>query len=100
MSQLTYDFLETQTADLTAAERHALLESDRRRDTLSILANRTGPIPLETIASEVAARDSTVDETDTAALDATAMSLHHIHLPKLDEAGMIDYDPTTNKITR
>jgi hypothetical protein len=27
------------------------------------------------------------------------ISLHHHHLPLLDEAGVLDYDPETNRVT-
>lgn len=96
MSQTTRDLLNghAPTAELTETERHRLLEVARRRRVLEILAGREDPIALDALAAAVAERG--VDGSD---VDEIATTLHHIHLPKLVDAGIVEYDPSANRIT-
>lgn len=63
----------------------ALLRDRRRRAALHVLAARTAPVALADLAAAVAAREA-------ADADAVAEALHHVHLPKLADAGVVDYD--------
>lgn len=83
---------EGRTGDLTVDERHDLLSSGRRRRALDALAGRSTVVELATLAADVAAR-ATATEADEAAVDSVALTLHHSHLPRLDDAGVVDYDP-------
>lgn len=62
-----------------------------RRDVLYYLLEQPGPVPFETLATHVAARrtDSRSDAVDPSDLEAARTVLHHQHLPKLAEAGLI-----------
>lgn len=62
-----------------------LLVAERRRYVLYALCRRDEPVSAADLADEVA-RDETA-ETDT-----VAATLHHVHLPKLAEAGVVTYD--------
>lgn len=71
-----------------------LLENDRRRAALSILAEETGPVPesalARAVAIEMAVEESAqVDET---ALRSVRIALHHCDLPKLEAHGLVDHD--------
>ncbi len=58
------------------------LADQRRRDALVVLESE-GELSRDRLAEVLAARDA----------DELALQLHHVHLPKLDDAGLIDYDP-------
>lgn len=68
------------------------LRDPLRRRILSELAIRTSS-PDEAIELH----DVVGDESDSAHL---RVELHHVHLPRLDEAGFITWDSETNTITR
>jgi len=85
-------------ADLTADERYRLLSNDLRRATIAVLDDRSGRVELSEVASAVAAR---VDDVDATAVDAEVRvetALHHAHLPKLDDYGVVEYDPEANVV--
>lgn len=77
--------------DLTEHERHRLFAADRRRTTFEVLRGETDPVALEDLASAVAAREG--DGTDDETVEHVAITLHHVHLPKMADVGAIDYDP-------
>ncbi|WP_254768792.1 DUF7344 domain-containing protein [Salinilacihabitans rarus] len=86
-------------AHATAGDgRHdALLDAiahPRRRAVLSALADRTDPLPRADLAALVAARTSGRDPDAVAPADreAVLVSLHHVHLPKLSEVGLVAVD--------
>lgn len=62
-----------------------MLAAQRRRYALYVLSRHAGPITLADLADEVASLEETTSER-------VATSLHHVHLPKLDDAGVADYD--------
>lgn len=74
-----------------------LLADSRRRQVVSRLAERgrNRPIFLDELSAELAELEEGVDES----VDTLAIALHHNHLPKLDEAGLIEYDPITHMVT-
>jgi hypothetical protein len=64
------------------------LANDRRRELVSVLeAQATNLVEVATLAHQLAA---------TRAVDAkeVVIELHHVHLPMLDHAGVLTYDPT------
>jgi DNA-binding transcriptional ArsR family regulator len=66
----------------------ALAERHRRR-ILGYLRQADPPTPVD----EVVAALSTPDRTDTGRDEGTLrLRLHHVELPKLDEAGLVDWD--------
>lgn len=62
-----------------------LLVEERRRNALYVLYQSAGPVSLSTLAAEVAA----LEGADT---ERVATSLFHVHLPKLVEVGVAEYD--------
>lgn len=80
-----------------AAEFDALLDSlahPHRRKVLRALLDRESSTTLLALTWEVAARrDDTVRVTvPRPVLDRIQTRLHHVHLPKLAAAGVVDYD--------
>ncbi|SFS46911.1 DUF7344 domain-containing protein [Halostagnicola kamekurae] len=83
-----------------------LVADPRRRTILHQLRENGGVIEIEALADVVAertARSSPIEETDppTARTDdqrLTRAELHHTHLPKLADAGVIEYDSRTGTV--
>ena len=89
-----------------------LLRDRRRRYALAALADREPPVSLSELAAAVATREASDadrpsddtagaarDATTTVAADDVAQALHHVHLPKLADAGVVDYDAAENTVT-
>lgn len=87
----------TAAAELTETERHRLLASERRRRILTVLSGRTSPITCAELASKLARMTGTA-ASDPADIRPIRISLHHSHLPAMDDFGVIDYDPSTNTV--
>ena len=82
-------------------ELFTCLASARRRALVDALASHQTPISDEELARQVAARERGVsaDEISTEAVQKIYFSLHHVHLPKLASAGVIEYDVDQNEVT-
>ncbi|MFC7070797.1 DUF7344 domain-containing protein [Halobaculum lipolyticum] len=85
------------TAGLSRDDHHRVLASDRRRHVLQIVAARPSPVALEALAAAVVAREGD-DPADETAREHAAISLHHVHLPLLDEHGVVEYDTDERRI--
>lgn len=83
---------------LTESERYQLLASDRRRLTLDVLDGRTDPVDIEDLAAGIAARENGLGATDEEAIERVMIALHHSHLPKMADLGVIDYDLDANRV--
>ncbi|PCR88959.1 DUF7344 domain-containing protein [Natrinema ejinorense] len=84
--------------DLTESDRYRLLSSERRRITLDVLVGQEPPIELTELATGIAARENGAEAIDDEIVAYVACSLHHVHLPVIDEFGLIDYAPDANRI--
>ena len=69
------------------------LSAGRRREILDILSHQFGPIHLETLAGEIVAEDGQPPSTVSVQIE-----LYHVHLPKLANAGLIEYDATEHLV--
>lgn len=71
-----------------------VLAVSRRRTVLSILRERQTPIDGETLAQRIASheRDSPQEPVSDSAVQQIHVSLHHVHLPKLETAELVTYD--------
>ena len=74
---------------LDDAERFALSSHPLRREAIRWLAEHDGSIALDDLATSLATDDSLSAVTDPI---RTRVELHHIHLPKLQEYGLVTYD--------
>ncbi len=67
----------------------------RRRIVLEVIAEEANTMSLADLAEKVAARE---DTSNAVSSDELAIMLHHIHLPRLHEAKVIDYNPRRHTI--
>ncbi|WP_251341256.1 DUF7344 domain-containing protein [Haloplanus halophilus] len=69
------------------AERaFAVLRHPRRIDVLHVLQRADRPLSVDVLARSLDGED-------------VAVSLHHTHLPHLDDAGIVEYDPADRELT-
>lgn len=80
------------TDGLTESERHRLLHSERRRVVLAVLDEQAAVVEREHLAAEVAAHETGCDSPSEETVDRVELSLHHSHLPLMDELGVVSYD--------
>lgn len=77
---------------LSMDDRLELLSDPHRRCVLEQLERTADPIDVDELAKRVAAR---VD----GGRRETRLVLHHNHLPKLDDYGVVDYDRTAGTVS-
>lgn len=91
------------TADSTKSLQHVLrtVASDRRRYVLRCFTQEEREVSLDEIADRVAAFEESEPKelVSEDAVERERTRLHHVDLPKLDEAKFLSYDPETNRVT-
>ncbi|NUC70823.1 hypothetical protein HTZ84_00600 [Haloterrigena sp. SYSU A558-1] len=82
------------SAALSPDETFHILQTFRRRESIRYLLERDGPVKMRDVAEHVAAREhkTTVAELTSAQRQRVYIPLYQSHLPKLDTAGVIEYD--------
>lgn len=72
-----------------------------RRYVLYTLAEQEGPSEFDSLATQVTAwrTASDPDDVDDATLADVRMDLHHVHLPKLADLGVITYKDNPGEIS-
>jgi hypothetical protein len=88
----------TDAVPLSRSKCLELLASKRRQTLLELLVDSTEDThSLESLATAIA---QTEQETDLGARpdQRVCLSLHHVHLPKLDAADIVEYDPQRNVV--
>lgn len=86
------------TAELTDSERSRLLADERRRTVLAVLAERSTPLSVKELASAVVERETVGSGRDIDRQDEVLLTLHHVHLPLLDDVGVVDYDAEEHRV--
>ena len=78
-----------------------LFSDRRRRLAFAVVQERSGSISASALATEVATREyDELQETVPGRIHRQVLvSLVHCHLPKLDEAGVIEYDADERRVT-
>lgn len=78
-----------------------ILSSPRRRYVLYYLRQADEPVELTTLAEHVAAWENDTDPEDLTEQEKKRVyvSIYQTHIPKLDEAGVVDYDKDEGTIT-
>lgn len=85
---------------LTETERHTLLRDERRRLALDVLAEQPATVGLSEVAARIAARADDCDASDDETVRQIEVALHHTHLPKMEELGVLSYQPETHHIVQ
>ncbi|MWG33901.1 DUF7344 domain-containing protein [Halomarina oriensis] len=73
-----------------------LMANRRRRHVLSYLRGVTGVVSVDDLASQVIARE--LLEGGPVDPDSVEATLRHVHLPKLDAAGLIEFDDERSEV--
>ena len=85
----------SKTLQVSRDARYRILASKRRRRALDAMLGLQPPIALEDLAAEIAAKAG-----DEQRLDEVEISLHHNHLPLLDQFDVVEYDRDRNRVTK
>ena len=99
MSQSHPEFghVQQRVSQVPDGEYRELPGSSRRRHLFDVLDAREAVVGLETVAEAVAEREPTSSTTPDV-VEEIAITLHHNHLPKLADAGIIEYEPEAHAI--
>ena len=82
--------------------RYKLMADARRRAIVSVLDADGPPVSLADLARQVAAHETegTMDgECESPPLQRVHLSLYHVHVPKLADAGVVSFDTDYNTVT-
>lgn len=79
----------------------SLLSDRYRRHALACLDGLPVPVALESLTDQVAGREYQQPPDGVSMMKRTqiATALHHTHLPKLEESGIIAYDDEAGEVT-
>lgn len=79
-----------------------LLADPATRAVMAVLGESGRELSVIDLAGRLVAEDGYADRSpeDDDALERTVLELHHNHLPRLDEAGLIRYSPDDKVVTR
>lgn len=83
--------------ELPEREQYRLLKDERRQLTVSILRDRSLPLNLEDLAVDVASEEFG-SQPPTQRVEQVTISLHHVHLPLMDDMGVVRYDENRSEI--
>ena len=87
------------TSSVDTVTVYNLLKVPRRRQVLHVLLQSETPLSLDTLAKRVEERERLdPSEMPRSPEMQIARTLHRSHLPHLDDAGVIDYDPTEQEV--
>lgn len=84
---------------LDESDRHRLLADSRRRAVLRALVDRGGSTDRTTLCEFATAVDRAEPRDDgETGNHSLVVDLHHVHLPLLDDVGVLSYDPETKRV--
>lgn len=81
-------------ADITFDEIFEILSNNRRRQVIRYLGDTDEPIAIGTLAEQIAADETekAVDELTSQERKRVYVGLYQVHLPKMDDMGVISFD--------
>ncbi|MEZ3117425.1 hypothetical protein RYH80_16030 [Halobaculum sp. MBLA0147] len=90
----------TRATTLRETDAHHLLSSQRRCETLRVLARRPGgePVALRELSERVAAAEAGETPAPRPLRRSVYNALHQTHLPTLAGHGFVDYDPVRKRV--
>lgn len=68
------------------------LANERRRAALAVLREAEAPLALADLAADLVARERASTAPDHEAVQRCYVSLYHRHVPKLVDAGLVEFD--------
>jgi len=77
---------------ISETDIHDLLRNDRRRYAIKYLQDRGREVMLRDLAEAIAEIETGESPAPRNIRDSVYISLHQSHLPRLDSAGVVDYD--------
>mgnify|MGYP000041242975 FL=1 len=83
---------------LDASEIHDVLRNDRRRLVLERLRAGPGSETVADLAERIGAVEAGESPPPRNVRQSVYVSLHQTHLPKLDELGIVEYDPDSKTV--
>ncbi|NHN49785.1 hypothetical protein G9464_19635 [Halostella sp. JP-L12] len=91
---------EEQTKELSLDVMFEVLKNERRRFVLKYFDENEGPVALGDLAEHVAARenDKPVRELTSGERKRVYVGLYQCHLPKMDDAGIVDFNRNRGRI--
>lgn len=95
LSDLLADRAPSREPPVSTDALFSILSHRHRRYALAYLLEREEPVAVETVISHVVDRIDSSEET----YDRVALRFHHGHLPKLANAGLIEYDRDERIVT-
>lgn len=100
MSVQTYRYAMASLATIGLNETFDILTHPHRRYALYYLTNESEAVDIDSLATAIAARegDDTVTGPNSVHKDIET-ALHHKHLPKLADAGIITYSSRTGSVS-
>ncbi|MGQ4555195.1 DUF7344 domain-containing protein [Halobellus sp. GM3] len=84
---------------LDAAEIHDVLRNDRRRLVLERLRAGDGTESVSELAEHIGGIEAGESPPPRNVRQSVYVSLHQTHLPKLDELGIVEYDPDAKTVS-
>jgi len=88
-----------QDGRIDPGEIHDILRNDRRRNVLKYLKQRLEPVSLRALSEQIAEWEASESPAPRNLRQSVYNSLHQTHLPKLDAAGIVDYDMDRKRVT-
>ncbi|WP_424004919.1 DUF7344 domain-containing protein (plasmid) [Haloarcula salina] len=85
-------------AGLSQSERSRLLASECRQTALSVLSERRCPVDLDELAAAVAEHEAGDGDPASDRVSSIATALHHNHLPRMADMGVVNYDPESGRV--
>lgn len=97
-----WDDRSSDAAEIGQDQLFHLLQNERRRRALDFLRDRDGPVRMREVVDHVAAAEqgTSVDALRSDERKRVHIALYQSHLPKLDQAGIIDYDQDRGLVER
>ena len=91
-----------ETTDISMDEIFHILQNERRRNVLRYLRETDGPVRMRDVAEQAAAweHDTTVEALTSDQRQRVYIPLYQSHLPKLDKAGLIEYQQKRGIVER
>lgn len=93
--------MSTRDCDLPETEIFEILSNERRRFILSYLERQDGVATLEELSNALGAREYDVppEELNNTQYRRLYVSIYQTHIPRLEDAGVLEYDSDSGRVT-